>query len=97
MSNGLARYLSPRSAGRLSSPRTCGGGCRIEGDYEPHPNGEPGKIGKPLSGRLSGCRRIRTGTTRIIYRVNARAIEVLIIAVGMRRNDEVYIAAQKRK
>src|SRR5260363_293205 len=57
-------------------------------------NGEPDKIGKPLSGRLSVCRRIRTGTTRIIYRVNARAIEVLIIAVGMRRNDEVYIAAQ---
>ncbi|QEM67064.1 type II toxin-antitoxin system RelE/ParE family toxin [Geobacter sp. FeAm09] len=59
-------------------------------------HGEPDKTGKPLSGDLSGCRRIRTGDTRIVYRVNADTIEVLIVAVGPRRNDEVYKAAQKR-
>lgn len=59
-------------------------------------NGEPGKSGKSLSGQLSGCRRLRTGNTRIVYRVNAGQIEVLIVAVGMRRNDEVYEAAGKR-
>lgn len=58
--------------------------------------GEPDKSGKPLSGNLSGCRRLRSGDTRIVYRVNADIIEVLIIAVGPRRNDEIYKAARKR-
>jgi mRNA interferase RelE/StbE len=52
--------------------------------------GEPDKLGKPLAGALSGCRRIRTGQTRIVYRVDGGRIEVLIIAVGMRRDNEIY-------
>jgi mRNA interferase RelE/StbE len=59
-------------------------------------NGEPDKIGKPLTRLLMGCRRIRTGSARIVYRVNAQTIEVLIIAVGPRRNAEVYESAEKR-
>jgi mRNA interferase RelE/StbE len=59
-------------------------------------DGEPEKIGKPLSGELAGCRRIRTGDTRIVYRVHAEIIEVLIVAIGPRRNDEVYKTALKR-
>lgn len=59
-------------------------------------DGEPEKTGKPLSGELAGCRRIRTGDVRIVYRVHAEIIEVLIIAVGPRRNDEVYKTALKR-
>ncbi len=59
-------------------------------------NGEPDKLGKTLSGQLTGCRRIRTGNTRIVYRVNANIIEVLIIAVGMRRDDEIYQTAESR-
>lgn len=58
--------------------------------------GEPDKVGKPLSGDLSGYRRLRTGQTRIIYRVDGKRIEVLVIAVGLRRDDEVYEKAQKR-
>lgn len=54
-------------------------------------NGEPDKLGKPLIGRLAGYRRIRTGNTRVVYRVNAEAIEVLIIAVGQRRDSERFI------
>ena len=52
--------------------------------------GEPEKSGKPLSGDLSGYRRLRTGQTRIVYRVDGKRIEVLVIAVGQRRDDEVY-------
>ena len=52
--------------------------------------GEPEKAGKPLSGDLAGCRRIRTGDTRIIYQVNERTLEATILAVGMRRREEVY-------
>lgn len=59
-------------------------------------NGEPDKIGKPLSGDLAGCRRIRVGNTRIVYRINKKEIEVFIIAVGIRRESLVYEAAKKR-
>lgn len=59
-------------------------------------NGEPDKSGKALSGSLAGFRRIRTGSTRIVYRVNKKAIEVLVIAVGQRRDAEVYAAAEER-
>ena len=59
-------------------------------------DGEPDKTGKPLSGELAGCRRIRAGDVRIVYRVNADIVEILIIAMGPRRNDEVYRSARKR-
>ena len=58
--------------------------------------GEPDKLGKPLAGQLSGCRRIRTGQTRIVYRVDGNQVEVLIIAVGMRRDNEIYNTASSR-
>ena len=57
---------------------------------------EPHKIGKSLSGDLAGCRRIRVGNTRIVYKINKKEIEVFIIAVGIRRNDLVYRVAKKR-
>jgi mRNA interferase RelE/StbE len=59
-------------------------------------HGEPDKAGKPLRGILSGCRCIRTGNIRIMYRVDGKRVEVLIIAVGARRDDEVYQAAESR-
>ena len=58
--------------------------------------GEPDKLGKPLSGALKGYRRIRTGQTRIVYRVHAAKIEILIVAVGMRRDSEIYDSATDR-
>ena len=59
-------------------------------------NGEPDKSGKPLRASLAGCRRIRAGDTRIVYRVDGKAIQVLIVAVGARRDKEVYDAAERR-
>lgn len=59
-------------------------------------HGEPEKVGKPLHGALAGYRRLRTGALRIVYRVEKQRIEVLIIAVGMRRDEEVYHKAEKR-
>jgi mRNA interferase RelE/StbE len=59
-------------------------------------NGEPDKAGKPLHGVLAGYRRMRTGNTRIVYRVDKGKIEILIIAVGMRRDVEVYEKAGTR-
>ena len=59
-------------------------------------HGEPDKLGKLLAGELVGCRRMRTGLTRIVYRVDRQQIEVLIIAVGMRRDNEIYNMASRR-
>lgn len=33
-------------------------------------DGEPDKFGKPLRGSLSGCQRIRTSNTRIVYKIS---------------------------
>ena len=60
-------------------------------------NGSPDQSGKPLRYNLSGCRRIRTGDIRIVYKVFEKEIMVLVVAVGMRRNDEIYNAAKSRK
>ena len=57
--------------------------------------GTPEKTGKPLRGALAGCRRIRTGDVRIVYRIKGSEI-ILVICVGARRDDEVYEAATRR-
>lgn len=59
--------------------------------------GEPDKIGKPLHGSLAGYRRLRTGHIRIVYRVNMDMIEVIVVAVGMRRELEAYSKAERRR
>ena len=59
-------------------------------------NGEPEKAGKPLRNELKGMRRIRKGDTRIVYKIVEDKIEVLVIAAGPRRSDEVYKTTRKR-
>ena len=59
-------------------------------------NGQPHNTGKPLGRDLVGCRRIRVGATRIVCKVNLDRIEVLVIAVGPRRDDVIYQRAQRR-
>lgn len=59
-------------------------------------NGEPHKVGKTLSHDLAGCRRLRVGETRIIYKIYDEVITVLIVAVGPRKDDEVYSRASGR-
>ena len=58
--------------------------------------GEPHKTGKPLSGNLAGCRRIRIGNTRIVYKINPQNSEVVIIAIGPRKDEIIYQMARKR-
>ncbi|WEK32869.1 MAG: type II toxin-antitoxin system RelE/ParE family toxin [Candidatus Pseudomonas phytovorans] len=57
--------------------------------------GEPDKLGKTLRGVLAGCRRLRTGDVRIVYRIQGTEV-VVVLCVGARRDDEVYEAAVKR-
>ena len=58
--------------------------------------GEPEKAGKLLRGEFRGLRRIRTGNLRIIYNVDSGSVEVLVVAVGMRRDEEVYALVASR-
>ena len=58
--------------------------------------GEPHKIGKPLSGTLTGCRRIRVGNTRIIYKIYQKETQVIIIAIGLRKDEPAYKMAERR-
>jgi mRNA interferase RelE/StbE len=58
--------------------------------------GEPEKAGKLLRGEFKGLRRIRTGNLRIIYNVDSGSVEVLVVAVGMRRDEEVYALVASR-
>lgn len=58
--------------------------------------GEPEKVGKSLRQELAGCRRLRVGDVRIVYRVDGARIEVLVIAIGPRRDELVYRRAGKR-
>ena len=59
-------------------------------------HGEPDKAGKALAGQLAGCRRIRVGQMRIVYRLDEGRIEVLVVAAGLRRDGEIYESASRR-
>ena len=58
--------------------------------------GELAKSGMTLRPDLAGCRRLRIGQIRIVYRLEAQASQVLVIGVGPRRADEFYLRAKKR-
>lgn len=50
--------------------------------------------GKPLQLTLRGLRSLRTGDYRIVYRTVAQVLEILVVAVGHRR--EVYDRLRER-
>jgi mRNA-degrading endonuclease RelE of RelBE toxin-antitoxin system len=52
--------------------------------------------GKPLERVLKGCRSLRVGDGRIVYRHYLERDEVQVIAIGRRREDEVYASAEGR-
>ena len=61
---------------------------------------DPEKQGKPLAGELAGLRSVRAVGQwyRIIYRVDRRAVMVLIAAAGLRREgdrSDIHALAQK--
>jgi len=59
--------------------------------------GQPNQSGKPLRGDLAGCRRIRIGDHRIVYEIDPRRRRVIILAIGPRRDEEVYRSAEARR
>ena len=61
---------------------------------------EPGLQGKPLLAELKGFRSVRAAGQRfrVIYRVRQTQVEVLVVAVGPRREgsrEDIYELAQR--
>ena len=51
---------------------------------------DPKSYGKPLQGELKDYWRLRIKDYRVIYKIRQDLIEVLVIKVGIRRDEEVY-------
>ena len=57
----------------------------------------PMDFGLPLSGNLANFRKLCIGDYRVVYQVREKTIIVYVLAVGPRRDKEIYRAALKRK
>ena len=57
-----------------------------------------GGYGKPLSGSLAGCCKIklRIAGLRTVYKLQRTETSMLVIVVGVRADEEVYELAEKR-
>ncbi len=49
----------------------------------------PLHFGAPLSGNLANFRKLRIGDYRVVYQVEEK-VTVLVLAVGSRRDKEIY-------
>ena len=58
---------------------------------------QPMKFGSPLSGGLADFRKLRVGDYRVVYQVQEKTVLVYVLAVGPRRDREIYRLALKRK
>jgi mRNA interferase RelE/StbE len=57
----------------------------------------PLEFGAPLSGNLANFRKLRIGDYRVVYQVREKKVVVFVLAIGPRRDKQIYNAALKRK
>jgi mRNA interferase RelE/StbE len=57
---------------------------------------EPKKFGVPLSHNLREFRKLRIGDFRVVYQVLHEKVVVFVLAVGPRRDKEIYQIASDR-
>ena len=57
---------------------------------------DPRSYGELLLGELKGYWRLRVKDYRVIYKIKEDTVEVLVIKVGIRRDEEVYKKALSR-
>ena len=57
---------------------------------------EPLQFGAPLSANLSEFRKLRIGDYRVVYQVVEEKVIVYVLAVGPRRDKEIYKTATRR-
>lgn len=58
---------------------------------------DPLTFGAPLTGNLTGYRRLRVGDCRVVYHVRARLVVVFVLVVGLRRDMQIYRVALTRQ
>jgi mRNA interferase RelE/StbE len=58
---------------------------------------QPMQFGAPLSGNLSDFCKLRVGDYRVVYQVHEKRVLIYVLAVGPRRDKEIYRLAVKRK
>ncbi len=56
----------------------------------------PKEYGAPLSNNLKHFRKLRIGDFRVVYQVISKKVIVFVLAVGPRRDKEIYQSASKR-
>ena len=56
----------------------------------------PLQFGAPLSGDLSHFRKLRIGDYRVVYQIKKQQVIVYVLAVGPRRDKEIYRQALGR-
>ncbi len=57
----------------------------------------PMDFGKPLSGNLANFRKLRIGDCRVVYQVHKMEVLVYVLAIGPRRDRDIYATALKRR
>lgn len=57
----------------------------------------PLQFGSQLSANLAEFRKLRVGDHRVVYQVRETEVFIYVLAVGPRRDKEIYKAATKRK
>lgn len=56
----------------------------------------PQQFGKPLSGNLANFQKLRIGDYRVVFQIKEKTVIVFVLAVGPRRDKEIYKSALKR-
>lgn len=56
----------------------------------------PEQLGAPLSGNLAEFRKLRIGDYRVVYQVINKLVVIFVLAVGPRRDKEIFRMATKR-
>lgn len=56
----------------------------------------PEQFGAPLSGNLAEFRKLRIGDYRVVYQIVNKQVVVFVLAVGPRRDKEIYRMAANR-
>lgn len=56
----------------------------------------PDEYGKPLTANLKGFWKLKVGEFRVVYQIIEARVEVYVVSIGYRRNEEAYLAAAKR-
>lgn len=50
----------------------------------------PEKYGSPLRNELKGYWKLKISHYRVVYRIEKNTIKILVLKVGMRKDEEVY-------